>query len=116
MNQDYAIVETGGKQYRVKPGDAITVERLDGDEGDSVDLERVLLVCKDGDVVVGAPTVEGARVVAEIAGQGKADKVIVFKYKPKTRHHVKNGHRQLVTKLRVREIVAGAASAVKAGG
>lgn len=116
MDKNYAIVETGGKQYRVKAGDAITVERLPGDEGDSVDLDRVLLVCKDGEVAVGAPTVEGARVVAEIAGQGKADKVIVFKYKPKTRHHVKNGHRQPVTRLRVQEIVAGAASTAKAGG
>ncbi len=116
MDRNYAIIETGGKQYRVKPGDSITVERLSGDEGDTIELDRVLLVCKDGDVSVGTPAVEGARVVAEIAGQGKAGKVIVFKYKPKTRHHVKNGHRQQVTTLAVREIVAGGTAAAKAGG
>ncbi len=111
MSKDYAIIETGGKQYRVEPGGSLTVERLPGDEGGTVELDRVLLVCKDGDVSVGTPVVEGARVVAEIAGQGKAGKIVVFKYKPKTRHHVKSGHRQQVTRLAVREIAVGGSAA-----
>ncbi len=112
---DYAIVETGGKQYRVKPGDSITVEKLAGDEGDTVELDKVLLVCKDSAVAVGQPTVDGAKVVAEVAVQGKAEKVIVLKYKPKTRHHVKNGHRQQVTKLTIKQVVSGG-EAAEAGG
>ena len=114
MEKNYAIIETGGKQYRVKPGDSITVERLPGDEGDAVELDRVLLLCKDGDVTVGAPVVAGARVVADIATQGRAEKIIVFKYKPKTRHHVKTGHRQSVTRLAIREIAVGEPAAAEA--
>ena len=105
---EYAIIQTGGKQYRVKPGDAITVEKLDGEEGSKVELDQVLLIAKDSYVTVGQPLVEGARVVAEVAQQGRADKITVFKYKPKTRYHVKNGHRQSVTKLSIKQIVASA--------
>lgn len=108
---DYAIVETGGKQYRVKPGDAITVEKLSGEEGAPVELDRVLLVCKDARVIVGQPTVDGAKVVAEVAEQGKAEKVTVLKYKPKVRYHVKSGHRQQVTKLAIRQILTGGEAA-----
>ena len=104
---DYAIIETGGKQYRVQEGDSITVEKLPGEQGDSVELDNVLLVSKDAKVTVGQPRVDGAKVVAEVARQGKAEKVIVFKYKPKVRYHVKNGHRQQVTQLAIRQIVAG---------
>ena len=104
---NYAIIETGGKQYRVREGDSITVEKLPGEEGDAVQLDNVLLVSQEGTVSVGQPHVDGARVLAEVARQGKADKVIVFKYKPKVRYHVKNGHRQQVTQLAIKQIIAG---------
>ena len=104
---DYAIVQTGGKQYRVQEGDSITVEKLPGDEGDSVELDNVLLVSKGDKVTVGQPHVDGAKVVAEVARQGKADKIVVLKYKPKVRYHVKSGHRQQVTRLSIKQIVAG---------
>ncbi len=104
---DYAIVETGGKQYRVQEGDSITVEKLAGEEGGTVELDNVLLVSKGDKVTVGQPRVDGAKVVAEVAQQGKADKIVVFKYKPKTRYNVKSGHRQPVTRLAIKQIVAG---------
>ncbi len=103
----YAIVETGGKQYRVEPDDLITVEKIAGDEGATVELDRVLLVQDDDGVRVGAPTVEGVRVVAEIVSQGKADKLTVFKYKPKVRYSRKQGHRQQVTRLAIKNIATG---------
>ena len=107
----YAIVETGGKQYRVEPGKTITVEKIVADEGSTVELDRVLLVSDGSSTTVGTPTVEGAKVVAEVEQQGKGDKVIVFKYKPKVRYSVKNGHRQPLTKLAIKDIVTGGAAA-----
>lgn len=110
---DYAIVETGGKQYRVQAGDSITVEMLAGSEGAQIELDQVLLVSKDAAVTVGQPTVAGAKVVAEIAQQGKAEKVTIFKYKNKTRYHVNKGHRQPVTQLSVKQILTGGEAASK---
>ena len=98
---DYAIVQTGGKQYRVQAGDTIRVESLPGDEGDEVELDDVRMVSLDGNVTLGDPTVSGAKVTAEVAGKGKAGKIIVFKYKAKTRYRRKNGHRQPYTDLKV---------------
>ena len=100
----YAIVNTGGKQYRVQPGDTIRVENLSGDEGDLVELEDVRMVSNEGEVTLGSPTVAGAKVTAEILGRGKAKKIIVFKYKAKTRYRRKNGHRQQYTELRITDI------------
>ena len=101
----YAIVNTGGKQYRVQPGDTVRVEYLPGDQGDLIEFEDVRLLSDDeGDVTVGAPTVEGAKVTAEVVQQGRGKKVIVFKYKAKTRYRRKNGHRQNFTELRVTDI------------
>ena len=100
----YAIVHTGGKQYRVQPGDTIRVETLSGDEGDLVELEDVRMVSDEGEVTLGSPTVAGAKVTAEILGRGKAKKIIVFKYKAKTRYRKKNGHRQQYTELRITDI------------
>jgi large subunit ribosomal protein L21 len=108
---NYAIIETGGKQYRVQPGQTITVEKLPGEVGSTVELDRVLLLAQDGAATVGTPTVEGAKVVAEVAEQGRGDKVIVFKYKPKVRYQVKQGHRQWLTKLSIKEIVGSGAGA-----
>lgn len=101
----YAIVHTGGKQYRVAPGDTLRVEYLPADEGDLVELEDVRMLSDDGgDVTLGSPVVEGAKVTAEVLAQGRAKKVIVFKYKAKTRYRRKNGHRQNFTELRVTDI------------
>ena len=101
----YAIIETGGKQYKVTPGQVIDVERLDIIEGDTVELEKVLLIDDDEKVTIGTPTVDGAKVVAISQGEGKGEKVIVFKYKPKTRYRKKTGHRQTYTRLVIDKII-----------
>lgn len=101
----FAIVKTGGKQYRVAPGDILRVERLPGERGDEILLDEVLLVA-DGDTIqVGQPLVEGARVVGEILRQGRAKKIIVFKKKRRKKYRRKQGHRQLYTAFQVREII-----------
>ena len=79
----YAVVETGGKQYRVQEGDIVFVEKIDTEEGEKIDLSKVLLVSKEDDLIVGKPYVEGAKVEATVLEQGKAKKIIVFKYKAK---------------------------------
>ena len=101
---DYAIVRTGGKQYRVKTGDTIRVESLGGDTGDTIELTDVLLVSRDGEVTIGSPTVAGAKVVTEIEANARAKKIVVFKYKAKTRYRRKQGHRQRYTQLNVTDI------------
>ena len=103
----YAIIETGGKQYRVKPGDSLDVERLDAEPGDTIAIDRVLLVSTDAGMTVGTPLVTGARVTAKVENEGKGKKVIVFKYKPKVRYRRKNGHRQSFSRLVIQEISAG---------
>ncbi len=102
---DYAIVQTGGKQYRVASGDTIRVESIPGDIGDTVELTDVRMVSNEGVVTLGAPTVEGARVVTEISDSGKGKKIVVFKYKSKIRYRRKKGHRQLYTDLTVTDIL-----------
>jgi len=102
----YAIIETGGKQYKVTPGQTIDVERLDVDEGDTVELDRVLFIADGDKVTVGTPTIDGAKIIATSQGDGKGKKVIVFKYKPKVRYRKKTGHRQLYTRLAIDEIIS----------
>ncbi len=102
----YAIIETGGKQYKVREGDTVDVELLDGEIGDSIELDQVLMVSGDGEMVVGTPTVEEALVRATIAEEVRGDKVVVFKFKPKARYRRKTGHRQNYTRLQIDEIVA----------
>lgn len=102
---EYAIVQSGGKQYRVQAGDTFRVESIPGDIGDTIELTDVLMVSQDGDVTLGSPTVEGAKVITEIEANGKHKKIIVFKYKNKTRYRRKNGHRQHYTDLRVTDII-----------
>jgi large subunit ribosomal protein L21 len=102
----YAVVRTGGKQYRVEEGRAIRVDRLSGEPGDTIELADVLLMGEGDDVTVGAPTIAGARVLGTIAEQGRADKVVVFRYKSKTRQRKKTGHRQHYTRLVVSDILA----------
>ena len=107
----YAIIETGGKQYRVSPGQTVDVELLDVPEGNTVELDKVLLLNDDKKVIVGTPTVSGAKVVATYKGDGRGKKIIVFKYKPKTRYSIKTGHRQNYTRLTIDKIVKPRAKA-----
>ena len=100
----YAIIETGGKQYKVAEGDIITVEKLAVEAGSEYTFDKVLVLAKDGDVKVGAPYVEGAAVTASVIGDGKAKKVVVYKYKPKKGFHKKRGHRQPFTKLQIKSL------------
>jgi len=108
----YAIVETGGKQYRVKPGDTIAVERLSGVPGEMLDLGRVLLVAGDGDAStrIGSPGVDGAVVRAELVEHARGPKIIVFRYKSKVRYRRKTGHRQSLTRVRITDILLDGAS------
>ncbi|HIC93080.1 MAG TPA: 50S ribosomal protein L21 [Anaerolineae bacterium] len=100
----YAVVETGGKQYRVEVGQIIEVEKLPFAVGEKVELDRVLLVADGDEVKVGQPTVKGAKVLATVVGHGRGKKVIVFKYKPKERYRRKLGHRQAYTRLLIDKI------------
>tara|TARA_B100001146_G_C16079172_1_gene389850 strand:+ start:411 stop:731 length:321 start_codon:yes stop_codon:yes gene_type:complete len=104
---DFAIVKAGGKQYRVSTGDTIRVESLPADQGDTVTLDDVLMISHDGDVIVGTPTIEGASVDAEVVAKGKDKKIVILKFKAKTRYRRKNGHRQHYTDLRVTNISTG---------
>jgi large subunit ribosomal protein L21 len=110
----YAIVETGGKQYRVKPGDTVAVERLAGAPGETLDLDRVLLVAGNGngEARVGSPGVAGAVVRAEVVEHIRGEKIIVFRYKSKVRYRRKTGHRQSLTRLRITDILLDGASSV----
>ena len=101
----YEIIATGGKQYKVSEGDKIRVEKLGSDVGEKVVFDQVLLV-GGSDVKVGAPTVNGASVEAEVVANAKAKKVIVYKYKRKTGYHNKNGHRQQYTEVEIKKINA----------
>ena len=100
----YAVIKTGGKQYRVEPGETIQVEKLDGDPGDTLDLDEVLLVSKDDNVFLGKPTIDGALVRTEIVEHDRYRKVIIFKFKRRKRYRRKIGHRQWFTKLKIVDI------------
>lgn len=102
----YAVILTGGKQYRVQEGDIIYVEKIAADVDSTVEINDVLVVSKDGKLVVGKPTVEGAKVTAKVLKQGKAKKIIVFKYKHKKDYKKKQGHRQPYTQLKIEKIEA----------
>lgn len=99
-----AVVKTGGKQYVVQPGDTIRVEKLAGDDGATVAFDEVLLVGDDSTVTIGAPVVKEAKVIATVIKQGRADKILVVKYKNKTRYRRKVGHRQSFTEVKVESI------------
>ncbi len=102
----YAIVETGGKQYRIEEGSTVYIEKLDVSEGEKVTLDQVLAVSKDGSLTVGEPYVAGASVEATVLENGKAEKIIVFKYKRKKDYRRKQGHRQPYTKIKIEAIQA----------
>jgi large subunit ribosomal protein L21 len=99
----YAVIATGGKQYRVKPGESLDVERLEGAVGDEVELPVVMVVDDGGEVTAG-PDARGRMVTATITGHGKGDKIRVFTYKNKSRQHKRRGHRQHLTTIRIESI------------
>ena len=100
----YAIIATGGKQYKVSVGDKVKVEKIEAEVGQTVTFDQVLMVSAS-EVTVGTPCVEGAAVEGEVTDQGKNRKVIVYKYKPKTGYHKKNGHRQMFTEVVINKIL-----------
>ncbi|SHI43169.1 50S ribosomal protein L21 [Propionispora hippei] len=102
----YAIIQTGGKQYRVAEGDVVFVEKLEAAEGDVVEFDRVLTVVKDGAVLVGKPVLEAVKVTGKVMAQGKGKKILVFKYKAKSNYRKRQGHRQPFTKVVIEKINA----------
>jgi large subunit ribosomal protein L21 len=109
----YAVIESGGKQYRVELGTEFAVDRLDAQPGQTIEFARVLLVADGDDAAIGRPTVDGARVTADVVRQDRGDKIVVFKYRPKARSRVKQGHRADLTVLRIADIELGRKSARK---
>ncbi len=101
----YAVIETGGKQYKIQEGDTVFVEKINTEEGEKVELSKVLLISKEDGLVVGKPYIEGAKIEATVLEQGKMRKIIVFKYKSKKNYKRKQGHRQPYTKLKIEKIV-----------
>ena len=102
----YAVIKTGGKQYKVSPGDVIRVEKLPGEPGKEIELNEVLLVGEGENLKIGQPLVEGAKVIATILDQGRSKKIIVFKKKRRKNYKKKRGHRQYYTELQIKEIQA----------
>jgi large subunit ribosomal protein L21 len=102
----FAVIETGGKQYRVAQNDIVTVERLAGEPGETVEFDRVLMMGSGEDLSVGAPVLDGARVVAEVVDQTRSRKVLIFKKKRRKHHRRQGGHRQEHTVLRITDILA----------
>ena len=103
---NYAVVEIGGKQYKVQPGDIIDIEKINNEKGEKVTFDKVLLCSKDDSKIIGTPYIESAKVQGEVLSQFKGKKIIVFKYKPKKRYRRKQGHRQNYTKVKIEEIAA----------
>lgn len=99
-----AIIKTGGKQYTVKENEVITIEKINAEVGDTITFDEVLMTSKDGDISVGRPFVDNAKVTGVVEEQGKGEKVIVFKFKRKKDYRKKRGHRQLYTKVRIDSI------------
>lgn len=102
---DYAVFKTGGKQYRVQPGDTLDVELLPNEVDSVAEFEDVLAVSRDGELTVGTPVVDGAKVLAQVQSHYKDKKLIVYKYKAKTRYRRKRGHRQSYTRLLIQDIL-----------
>ncbi|HHY70651.1 MAG TPA: 50S ribosomal protein L21 [Thermoanaerobacterales bacterium] len=100
----YAIIETGGKQYRVSEGDVIRVEKLPTDVGELVEIDKVLALSKDDKLQVGKPWLESSKVTAKVLKHGRGDKIIVLKYKPKKNYRKKQGHRQSFTEIQIEKI------------
>ena len=101
----YAVIETGGKQYRVQPGDTVVVETLPGESGDAIEFGRVLLISDDESVAVGRPLIEGARVTGKIVEHGLGEKLTVYKFKRRKNYRKRNGHRQQYTAVKIESVV-----------
>jgi len=102
----YAVIVTGGKQYRVSQGDKVRVEKLDAAEGDSIELDRVLMIVDGDDIKIGAPAIEGGKVTAEVKTHGRGDKVNIIKFRRRKHHMKRQGHRQAYTELEITGISA----------
>lgn len=102
----YAVVETGGKQYRVAEGDVVKVEKLIAEEGDAVVLDSVISVVNEGELLLGKPYVQGAKITAKVLMQGRGKKIRIFKYKAKSNYRRRQGHRQSYTQLLIEKIEA----------
>ena len=100
----YAIIQTGGKQYRVSEGDVVSIEKLTAAEGEEVVFDQVLTVVSDSDIKIGKPVVEGAKVTAKVVEHGKGKKILVFKYKAKSNYRKRQGHRQPYTQVEISKI------------
>jgi len=103
----YAVVEIGGKQYKVSPAQSIKVEDIGKEQGEVVELDRVLFYADEGKYEVGRPYINGAKVIAQVSGKGKGKKIHIFKYKPKKGYRRRMGHRQLYAQLLIKEIIPG---------
>ena len=102
----YAVIATGGKQYRVAQGDVIQIEKLDAEEGASIDFDNVLMVGEGEDVKIGAPYVEGSKVTATVTSQMRGEKIEIMKFRRRKHHQKKTGHRQYLTQIEIKEITA----------
>lgn len=105
----YALIETSGRQFKVSPGQTITVDKIPVADGSQIDLDKVLLISDEGKITSGRPFIEGAKVTATVVGAGVGKKVVVFKFKAKTRYRKKMGHRQLFTKITIKDIITAGA-------
>jgi len=103
----YAVIESGGKQHRVEPGEVLKLEKLGGAEGDVIDFEKVMMIGEGGDVKIGAPYVEGGKVTAEVVSHGRADKVTIIKMRRRKHYRRQAGHRQWFTEVKIKEITGG---------
>jgi large subunit ribosomal protein L21 len=103
----YAVIETGGKQYRVAEGDKVRVEKLDAEAGTSIDIAKVLMIADGGQVRLGKPFIEGTTVTAEVTAHGRNDKVKIIKFRRRKHHMKRQGHRQWFTELKITGISAG---------
>lgn len=102
----YAVIQSGGKQYRVEPGDTLVVEKLAGEHGDPIEFNEILMLSRDGSVALGRPFLEGAKVTGEIVEQGRGEKLLVYKFKRRKNYRRKNGHRQDYTAVKINEVTA----------
>ncbi len=102
----YAVIKTGGKQYRVSPGDIVRVETLNAKKGDTIELKEVCLVADGDKISVGKPTIASAKVTAEVVGEGRGEKLLIFKHRRRKAFRKTNGHRQNYTAIKVKEITA----------
>jgi large subunit ribosomal protein L21 len=102
----YAVIATGGKQYKVAPGDVVRVESLDAKKGDTIELKDVFMIADGDKVSVGKPSLVSAKVTAEVVGEGRGEKIIIFKHRRRKGFRKTNGHRQNYTAIKVKEIIA----------